>query len=235
MSKRVVLKSFSMVMMLLCFTSIAQSTRSSGGATIGRIEVDARWGNTPLVSVSNYSNSLRSSAGQWYIINISYYTAASSNGTRRFNWLDDVTMQVEMLFPGEYNRRKATAYMKGSVDYWAIPLDGDKHHALMLVPPQVIKRYAREGVNYKRTPIFIKVSFYDRNNRLISPPGFYSSGSKITSDQISRAFDAAGGERRISVAGLLNLGNVIMPRNKTPWMNIDYDKYEMIKPESVKR
>ncbi len=234
MSRRVMLTSFSMVMMFLCYTSNAQSTRASGGTTIGKIEVNPKWGSTPLVSVSNYSNSLRSSAGKWYIINISYYTASSTQGLKKTNWLDDVTMQVEMLFPAEYNRRKATAYMKGSVDYWAIPLDGKKHNAIMLVPPQVIKRYSREGENYKRSPIFIKVAFYDRNNRLIAPAGYYSS-ARNTEAQIRRAFDVAGGNRRISVAGLLNLGDVIMPRNKTPWMNIDYDKYEMIKPESAKR
>ncbi len=198
------------------------------------IMIKPQWGATPLPGSKNYPSSNRSGLGRWYMIKINYTTPKVDDGRKKVKWLDDITMNVEILFPGEYEGKQATARMSGSVEFWSIPLDGKVHNALMLVPPQIIQRYARVGDSYKRIPIFIKVSFLNSANRLMAVK-YYSSANGFTERAAAAAFAKAGSSGRITVGGILKVGDVILSRDKTPWSSINWEHYELIKPQSAKK
>jgi hypothetical protein len=218
----------------LIMTVGAYSEAQTRRALIGDISIKPKWGPTPLPGSRNYQSSGRAGTGRWYMIQISYSTAKSMQGQKKYNWLDDVTMKVEMLFPGEHNRKRAVARMTGSVEFWSIRMDGKKHNALMLVPPQIIKRYAREGDNYKRIPIYIRLSFSNSDNRLIAVK-YYSSMSSKSERDAAVEFKKSSNTGRISVGGILRLADVILSRDKTPWSAINWEHYELIKPKSTKK
>jgi hypothetical protein len=219
-----------LIAILLSSTSNAKETRvekTSTGFTI--IKVRSKLRNTPQYQISNYSTF--NGSQRWLEVSIDYLTPAikASSKGKKFRWLDDVTMEIEVLFPAVIDNRRVMALATGSVEFWSIQMDGKKHYAAMLLQPQILARYGLDRV-YKESDFVAKISLY-RGRKLMFKT--YSSVRGKSRKDIIRAFSKYSG--KLKSAQYLELGKVFLPRNKTPWAFVQYDKYDMIKPESDTR
>ncbi|QSH42493.1 hypothetical protein P0136_02475 [Lentisphaerota bacterium ZTH] len=219
------------LIMLLLFSFVAADKLNAQSYTQGKIgpfkniNVKLRFHATPLYEVFNHSNSTDTNFRGWLLIEVSYLVPKIKTGNASL-WVDDITMEVELIMPARFKGRKVVAILTGKVPYWSIPMDGKKHLAMACVPPRVIARYAREGNKMKEKNLLARVSFYTKSRRLLGRA--YSSSGSMSPSQAGRYFDKYGGP--VS-SGALKLEGLIVPRNKTPWAFVNYDYYDMIRPD----
>ncbi|MCP3968201.1 MAG: hypothetical protein GY750_00745 [Lentisphaerae bacterium] len=70
------------------------------------------------------------------------------------------------------------------------------------------------------------MAFYTKSRRLLGRA--YSSSGSMSPSQAARYFNKYGGA--VS-SGALKLEGLIVPRSQTPWAFVNYDYYDMIKPD----
>lgn len=204
-----------------------KTEKTSTGFTIGKVR--SRLRATPRYQIQNYPTS--GTTQRWLEVSIDYLTPAlkAINNGMKYRWLDDVTMEVEVLFPAMVDSRKVMARATGSVDFWSIQMDGKRHYGIMLLQPQILARYGL-GRTYKEEDFVAKVSLY-RGRKLIFKT--FSTHRKLSREKIIQAFAKYSG--KLKSAQYLELGEIILSRDKTPWAFVQYDKYDMIKPQSDTR
>ncbi len=211
----------------------------SNGFILNKAEVNLR--PTPRYRVDNYKSSASnySTNARWLEISLNYMPprltsskkATKGRGSNGYRWLDDVTMEVRVLFQAYVGTRKVMAEASGTVNYWSIKMDGAQHYAIMLLHPQILERYGLKRA-YKKDDFLAMISFYsDHKSKLLFRT--YATHRKYSQKQIQEIFKRYSG--RLKPAGYIDLGDVILPRNKTPWAFVQYDKYDMINPESDSR
>ncbi len=170
-------------------------------------------------NVATYSDPKK----KWLLIEVEY-TLPGNDTIGRTRWLDDMKVKFQVMYPAYYQGRNVTALLSGETVFWSVPFDGKRHYAVGFIPPQVIKRYSRPGTriraSFTRT-LEARVTFYTSSNRIIGR-AFYSDGSSST--KLHTKFTAA--EKAL---GVLRLDGLILSRNETPWANLQWDKYELIK------
>ncbi len=208
----------------LCFGAWAQSSRRAEM----KMTVKTEFLPTPVYVLSNYDNTVPSVNSQWLAIKVTYTPPATKVGSD-YLWVDDIRMDVELMFSARYQDKPIMAYATGQVVFWAIQFDGRRHQAMMMLPPQVLQRYGDQTAsNYRKLKIYTRVKFTNtRNNSIIGMQIAGSSGSTRESE-----INAAFNQLASPVAAVLRLPNMVLPVEKTPWSLIDIDSYDMIKPSS---
>lgn len=203
------------------FTLSLPVNAAAAGFTVGKVKCNLL--QTPRYQIQNYPPA--SNQQRWLGVAVDYRTPAikAGNSGNKYRWLDDVTMEVDVLFPAMIQNKQIMAHAKGSVDFWSIELDGRKHYALMLLQPQILARY---GLNraYKTEDFIAMVALF-RGRKMIFKA--YTSHRKLSTAQIMRIFARYSG--KLKRANYLELGKVILARDKTPWAFVQYNKYDMIK------
>lgn len=157
--------------------------------------------------------------------------------------IDDLVIQFNVILPAVHQGQKVPALMSKRVKYWAIPRDGEKHWAVAFIPPQVLERYAPEGlktkfngktmhVKYSRSfakDLPIMVTIYNKSNQALAigfNPKPLVPRSKSDLLKRKRLFDAA--EQSL---GILKLDDTLFSRDETPWANLNYETFELIKKD----
>lgn len=178
---------------------------------------------TPVLRFENYDSEAPRSNQQWMAIRVAF-TPDKVSGTSSILWLDNVRMEVEVMFSASYQGKSVMAYTTGRVDFWSIPLDGKKHNAMMLIHPQVLQRYGDQASNnYRKLKIYSRVTFINANNNSVL-------GRLVGGNEKANIINAAFNEVSSPISGALKLPNLILPVEKTPWALIDIDAYDMTKP-----
>jgi hypothetical protein len=160
----------------------------------------------------------------WIQINIDFTTArtASPMGKNYYEWIDDIRVEIELLLPTGHPQ-KQYALLLGKADYWSFALDGKEHHIVMFVPPVFIKRYAPaqkiSGADVKKFEI--KVTF--KMNDAVIGTGFTGPKNK-TDREIATRF-----EKIKLMPDIDRVKNSIFGIDKTPWRDLNFDHYELIK------
>lgn len=170
------------------------------------------------------SNNLRN---RWSIFVIDYYPKIEKN---RRAWIDDVTLNLTVVFTAQSGGRKLPCVMSGSTRFMTIPIDGRKHTATMMIPPQLLDRYlAATGVgsSVNAGTFIAEATFTDRNGTVIGR-GFY--GMRGGNEQQLAAEFA----KYAAASNALKIEGGILSRNNTPWRMIRPDDYDLIKPDSMK-
>ncbi len=206
---------------MLCVSAWAQRSEFN-------VSVKVEFLPTPVYVLTNYDNEVPSLKVQWLAIKVTYTPPGIKDG-KDYAWVDDIRMETELMFSAKYNNQEIMAYTTGRVDFWAIQLDGQKHQAMMLLPPQVLQRYGNQTVNnYRKLKIYTRVKFINtKNNAVLGTVIAGGSGSDKESD-INAAFNQVSSP----VAAVLRLPNLVLPVEKTPWSLINLDSYDMIKPRN---
>lgn len=165
---------------------------------------------------------------KWLEMNISYKLPRLMENSAE-KWLDDVDVECEILMPTTYKGKSGVyAYLTGKFVYWSIPCDGKMHYEKAFVPPQILRRYKKAGEKIKKEmlkEIYAKITFYTKDRKMI---GEIYAGPKGKSDDVIKAIF-----KKVSEPGALviNVENVIIPRNKSPWAVLNYDYYDIIKDD----
>ena len=189
----------------------------------GTIKLEYR--PSPLFYMFNESATNRAGSPGWLLVRVKFSPANKKRGNKTL-WLDDVTMKTELVLPGSYETKDVTVLLKGETIYWSIPMDGKAHQAMGCIPPQVIARFARRGNKIEISKMIARVTFYNKSRKMIMR--LYSSSGSRVRDYFTNKVDGA-----IS-SGLLEVNDIIMPRNKTPWGVFNFDLYDVIKPDPRK-
>ena len=175
--------------------------------------------------VFNGTDSNKAGCPGWLVVNVKYETLSQKRGNKVV-WRDDITMETEVVVPGIYQSKNVIVLLKGKTVFWSIPMDGKKHRAMGCIPPQVVARFARKGNKIELSKIIARVTFYTAGRKIIMR-AYSSSGNRIK-NYFSSKVDGA-----IS-SGVLTVEDIVMPRNKTPWGVINYELFDVIKPDSQK-
>lgn len=186
--------------------------------------MELKFQETPMIKMLNiptYGETQR-----WLQINVTYIMAGDPKNKDRtaMQWLDDMTIKYEVILPSHYQGRKVSALLSGEVMYWCVAADGKKHRAMGLIDPKILKRYADDSLKLKggdAKKIPVRVSFYDKNRRLFAR-AFALAGMNAAA--VNNAFERAETE-----LGVLKLPGTVFSRNETPWENLNWDRYELIK------
>ncbi|MEI8246424.1 MAG: hypothetical protein WCI51_11365 [Lentisphaerota bacterium] len=211
-----------------CLLTIAASETFAQSATFTNVQVKARFQQSPALQSSNYSTSNQSNC-EWLVLNISYTVPGSKSNESL--WLDDVSIEAEILFTADYQGKKVMALVNGKTLYWSIEMNGKPHQEIMVVPPDIFKRYAPKGTAYKTIFVAGRVIFYSKSRSILGGGYFYVNQSGTVSDkEIAGMFEKYNGP----VSNSLRIENMIFPRDKSPWADIQCDFYDLIKPEIKK-
>lgn len=170
------------------------------------------------------SNNLRN---RWAVFVIDYYPKIEKN---RRAWIDDVNLTLTVVFTAQSGGRKLACVMNGVTRFMTVPIDGRRHTATMMIPPQLLDRYlpaTGSGSSVSSSTFLAEATFTDRNGTVIGR-GFY--GLRGANEQQLAAEFA----KSASVSGALKIDGGILPRSSTPWRMIRPDDYDLIKPDSMK-
>ncbi len=204
---------------LFCAGAYAQANRLE----FSKLSATSEFLPTPVLRFENYDSETAKSNQQWLAIRANY-TPSKVSGVSGTFWLDNVRMEVEVMFSASYQGKPVMAYTTGRVDFWSIPFDGKKHTAMMLVPPQVLQRYSESnGGNYKKIKTYVRVTFVNSSNNSIL-------GRIVGGNEKANVINAAFEQISSPVSPALKLPNLILPVEKTPWALIDIDSYDLTKP-----
>lgn len=210
---------FLVLFFLAAFVADAQTKLFKSGS------VKLEYCPSPLFYVFNKSTTNKAGSPGWLIVNVKYDISSRKQGGKII-WLDDVTMETEVVIPGSYKSKDVIVVLKGKTVFWSIPMDGKRHQAVGCIPPQVVSRFARKGSKIELSKAIVRVTFYAAGRKIIMRM-YNSSGSRIRKYFSSKIDGAVS-------SGVLIVPDIVMPRNKTPWAVLNYELYDVIKPDPQK-
>jgi hypothetical protein len=197
-------------------------------ALIKDIEIKLKFVDSPQISAGNVSP-YNDSKTKWLNIELIYTTEAIKNKeSGNSEWLDDFSIQYEILVDSFFKGKKVPALLSGTVKYWTVEMNGEKHYAEAFVHPSFIKRYFDPSMKIKGNTaekIFARITFYDKERRPIARSFNVPKG--LSEDKVQGFFKVAEDS-----LGVLRVENVVFPRTKTPWGNLNTDRFEVIKEET---
>ncbi len=160
---------------------------------------------------------------QWIQIDVEYTTESRIDPrTKEVAWLEDVTMKYDVLLPEVTG--KPRVILSGQVEFWAIPLDGEKHYAQTFIHPQILRRYVPDLKLSKSSMRDLRVLVSFEMNQSPVGYGFMKTKSTSTIEQI-------GGEVRRALASpaTIKAKDAIFSRSETPWGIVNLSHYELEK------
>ncbi|MCQ2352063.1 MAG: hypothetical protein MJ033_01115 [Victivallaceae bacterium] len=196
----------------------------------GDVKVQLKIHTAPEVefrSKTSFPGNSVAASREWVMIAVSFAPGVGSKGrvkAMRGAWVDDVVLDVSVEAPmdGAAGRRKATGLFIGSCKFWAIPLDGRSHTALMFIAPQVLDRYlaSHGGGDGKYTEKLFRVQavFHTADGAELGRGYFNLDGSAKT--------------QALYFASLANetvVKDAVFPREKTPWALVNPENYDLMK------
>ncbi len=189
--------------------------------------VDLKFKETPLVKYVNETN-LEKADFKWLVVEVGFTPREKKISKDKFAWLDNLILQYEVLMPSYHNGKNVMALLTGEVTYWAIPLDGKKHVFEGFIPPQIIDRYLRSGLKANRkaleSSVAARVTFYNKSRKLLAR--YYSSLKGEDDAKMEKVFDRATDSVE---GGVLVLKDSVYGRADTPWRDINFSSYDLIK------
>ena len=115
--------------------------------------------------------------------------------------------------------------LSGKVEYWAIAMDGEQHHAQVFVHPKFLLRYA-PGLKLKKKDLKnlrITITFI-QNESIVGKGVYRPKGNKESAAQLDNDLRRAMNNR-----STLKVKNSVFSRDETPWGIINLNYYELIK------
>jgi hypothetical protein len=208
--------------MILCAAAAMTLTESTllaqGQAPFQNVAVTAQFLQSPLYQVDGVAQAVTNA--RWLEIKVEFTPVLiAAKGSKLNEWMDDVAFEYEVLLPMD-DKGSNYARLKGKVDYWSIPMDGKKHLADAFIHPRFIQRYA-PGLKLNKSSLknlYVKVT--------ITAKGAVRGGQYY----IPRGKSVRDAEAMFAKATQISpVEGIIFGRDKTPWVFVDLDQYELIK------
>ena len=212
MKKRLFIHSLAII--ALIFTS---ATLYSQQALFKDVKITPRWAFDPGFTSGNVIQRGTKTQLRWLLLDIDYTAVAM----RKTKWLDDVTLEYKILLPKTSRRR---VVLSGKIEYWAIQMDGNTHHAQAFVYPKILLRYA-PGLKLKRKELKeLRITLTFIQNESVVGKAVYKPKSKMSGNAL-----AADLKKAMANRSTLKVNNTVFSRNETPWRIININYYELIK------
>lgn len=225
---------------LLILAALASSFLlfGAGGRTaFSRVRVELKLEKPPLPNVSkNLRNPERvTSESQWLVVYV-YYTPQNprSDGPVQDTYLDDVKMQLTVLFPLKNGSMERLGMFKGGQTLWTVWCNGKSRQAMMFVPPHLLQRYvflydgnAAQHTPAPRNELKAEVVFFDRFDRELGR-GYYGVSGNAASQENGFARYMAQVQSSCVIEG------AFFERSMTPWSCMAPDHFDLVKPAGLK-
>jgi hypothetical protein len=158
---------------------------------------------------------------RWIQLNVDYATASSHLKNGDVRWASDVVMKYDVLLPRVSGHPRVV--LSGKVQYWAIALDGETHHAQVFIHPRMLQRYV-PGLKLSKSAmndLRVMVTF-ELNESPV--------GGGIMKKRGGKNVNVAGEIRKaLSSPATKKVKDAIFNRDQTPWGIINLGYYELIK------
>jgi len=210
--------------------TLAQS--SGGGKTNDDPIVKLSLKETPNIKFGNEPNIEKGGPSKWLVAEVEFVTSEKKVSRDKYNWIDDLRIQFDILIPSSYNGRGVTAMLSGETIYWGIPLDGKQHLIDGFVPPQIIHRYLRDGSKLSKGMLDdfnVRVSIYTKDKRLLAR--YYNAKKEDVAQEMAQRFTQADDG---VTGGVIRVKEAVYARNKTPWQYVNFGSMDLIKPDESK-
>ncbi|NOY75250.1 MAG: hypothetical protein GXP32_05600 [Kiritimatiellaeota bacterium] len=199
---------------LLC-SSVSVSAQQA--ALFRDLKITPRWVYDPGFSSGTVINRGTKTQLKWLELDVSY-TAVPM---KRKNWLDDLTIEYRILLPKSGKRQ---VILSGKVDYWAIAMDGETHHAQAFVHPRFLQRYA-PGLKLKKRELRdIRITVTFIQNESVVGKGVYKPKQNMSVSSLDKDL-----RRAMSSRSTIKVNHSVFSRDETPWSIINLNYYELIK------
>lgn len=153
---------------------------------------------------------------KWILIYLEY--VPSLKKSTDLTGFDDLIINFKVAIPGKTN---TVNILTTSITYPFVNFDGQKKYEIVFIPPKILSKILPENIKMNDSllkHIIVKANF-TMNNKTIGVG--YSSNTDVS------AGDPFNKLEEISTAKVIP--NSIYTRAATPWINIDFDRYELIK------
>ena len=158
---------------------------------------------------------------RWIELDIDYTTASSHLKNGDVRWASDVVMKYDVLLPRISGHPRVV--LSGKVQYWAIPLDGEVHHAQVFIHPRMLQRYV-PGLKLSKS------SMNDLRVMLTFELNESPVGGGIMKKRGGKKTNVAGEIRKaLASPATKKIKDAIFNRDETPWGIINLGYYELIK------
>ncbi len=234
------MKHWSVLLMLLCVTAVAEAApRRPAGGAVGSFDIRNIKVTSAPAAVASFENSRNTSAttlrNRWLVIDTEFIPPRKDG--KEIQWYDNAVMTGELVLfmpPSKYY------VLKGHTRFFAIRGDGDVHHAFFYVPAHLLERYCDEGKTFSEKMVLVgKISFANGDKAELGS-GFLADGAFVkggSRQQSKAAQDLKFFARSGNLSGGVQITHVadgLWSKEKTPWANFKIDQYDLIMDMSGK-
>jgi len=218
MKLSVILIAIILVVMFHCENIFSQSVKY-----FGDVKIKANLVYDPEIQSSNLTIIPSKKPVKWIEFDIAYKSAAKSNKkTKSIAWVDDVIMKYDILLPKVSGKPRVV--LSGKIEYWALPLDGEVHHAQAFIHPKILLRYVPDLKLSKSKLKDLKVKLTFIVNESIVGLGVLKKKTSTRPKEVVSAIKNA-----LASPNTLKVKNAVYGRNETPWGVLNLSYYQIIK------
>lgn len=225
------------LLILAMLASSALLFGAGGRAAFSKVKVELKLEKPP---VPNVNRALRNpptrvtADPQWLVVLVTYTPQIPrDDGPNQDSYLDDVKMQLSVLFPLNSGSSERLGMFRGGQTLWTVCCDGRSHQAIMFVPPQLLQRYmylyetAPGGRQSSRAELRAEAIFFDRNERELGR-GYCGVPGNVSrqADAFARLMD--------QVQPSCVIEGAFFERDATPWRCMAPDHFDLVKPANLK-
>ncbi len=208
---------------------------------IRKMSVSAEMSVAPDVNYRSHSvfSPKNPSVSKWLMVKIDYVPDLQKNFIPAYRrrqgstgiffpgWLDDVTLNVKVVFETgvNYNGKPIRGVFTGSTELWSVKRDGKTHLALFFVPARLLDRYCVPGAGGRTVN---KSSFHIRAEMS------YKGG--VLARAYSNVIGASPEEKERNFVNMensvpqnLKFINAVLPRSRSPWALLAPDNFDLEK------
>lgn len=205
------------------FVGLVSNTYAQAVQYFGDVKIKASVVVDPGFSSENVRITPAKRQLKWIQIDIDYKTASKTNRTTKSTaWLENVIMKYDVLLPRVSGKPRVV--LSGKVEYWALPMDGETHHAQVFIHPQILKRYVPDLKLTKSKMKDLRLLLTFELNESPVGYGVLKPRSTTKASQINAEIKKA-----LALPSTRKVKNAIFNREETPWGIINLSYYELIK------
>ena len=157
---------------------------------------------------------------RWIELDVDYTTASAHQKNGDVRWATDVVMKYDVLLPRIPGHPRVV--LSGKVQYWAIPLDGNVHHAQVFIHPRMLQRYV-PGLRLSKS------AMNDLRAMLTFELNESPVGGGVMKMRGKKGNPAGEVRKALASPATKKIKDAIFNRDQTPWGIINLGYYELIK------
>lgn len=205
----------------ISFNVVNLHGQTQGPSYFSQIKIEPSISNTPTYNVNNVQ-SIDTPNAIWILLDLTFTPIekqAKGEPTGVFDLEDNMSISYEVLLKD----KNKISLLSTKTDYWSVFFDGKEKHAMACIPPAIFRRYAPPNTKLTKAllkELPVKITFYIN--------GAPVQKSYYPDHKMEKVFASLESNPSVNRAP-----NTILDRSLTPWFNVSFDRYELIKPRQT--